>query len=172
MGKNDFRKIPNGVNGIEDRMAVVWTKGVRSGLLSENEFVRVTSTQAAKLFNMYPRKGVIRKGADADVVVWNPKEKKVITNDNHHQNIDYNIFDGMEVHGRADYTFSGGQLVWDGSKFNEKVKGKYVSRKPFGHAYARHKYWTLHNDPLKHKVNRSGSGNQSNKSTKEEELQK
>lgn len=92
MGKDDFRKIPNGVNGIEDRMAVVWTKGVRAGLLSENEFVRATSTQAARLFNMYPRKGVIRKGADADVVVWNPKEKKVISKDTHHQNIDYNVF--------------------------------------------------------------------------------
>jgi dihydropyrimidinase len=92
LGRQDFRKIPNGVNGIEDRLSIVWTKGVRTGLISENDFVRSTSTQAARLFNMYPNKGVIRKGADADVVVWNPEANKVISKDNHSQNIDYNIF--------------------------------------------------------------------------------
>lgn len=155
MGKDDFRKIPNGVNGIEDRLSVVWTKGVREGLLSENDFVRATSTQAAKLFNMYPQKGAVRKGADADVVVWNPEAKKVISKDTHHQNIDYNIFEGMQVYGNADYTFTRGKLVWDGKRFHSGHHGKFLKRSPFGYAYARHKYWTASNDPLKWKVDRS-----------------
>lgn len=158
LGKDDFRKIPNGVNGVEDRLAVVWTKGVRTGLLSENDFVRATSTEAAKLFNMYPNKGVIRRGADADVVVWNPEASKVISKDNHHQNIDYNIFEGMKVYGNADYTFSRGKLVWDGKKFQQAQHGKFVKRSPYGYAYARHKFWTDDHNPLNHKVKREQAG--------------
>jgi len=79
MGENDFSKIPNGVGGIEDRLSVLWTKAVENGFLTPSEFVNVTSTNAAKIFNLYPNKGIIRAGADADVVVWNTKANKTIS---------------------------------------------------------------------------------------------
>ncbi len=92
LGLEGFNKIPNGVNGLEDRLSVVWTKGVREGLLSENQFVNVTSTKAAQIFNMYPRKGIIREGADADVVIWDPNFSKVISAATHHHKHDFNIY--------------------------------------------------------------------------------
>jgi dihydropyrimidinase len=114
MGKDDFTKIPNGLNGLEDRLSIVWTKGVRTGLLSENQFVEATSTRAAKIFNMYPNKGVIRVGADADVVVWDAEHQHTISKNTHHHKIDYNVFEGTQVYGKANYTFSQGKLVWNG----------------------------------------------------------
>lgn len=95
LGKDGFNKIPNGVNGLEDRLAIVWTKGVREGLLSENQFVETTSSKAAQIFNMYPRKGIIREGSDADVVIWDPNFSRVISAANHHHKHDFNIFEGM-----------------------------------------------------------------------------
>jgi dihydropyrimidinase len=95
IGQDNFAKIPNGVNGLEDRLSLVWTKGVKAGLLSENQFVEKTSSRAAQIFNMYPRKGIIRVGADADVVVWDPNFKKTITAANHHHKVDFNIFEGQ-----------------------------------------------------------------------------
>ena len=74
---------------------MVWTKGVRAGLLTENQFVEKTSSRAAQIFNMYPRKGLIRVGSDADVVVWDPNHKKTITAANHHHKVDFNIFEGQ-----------------------------------------------------------------------------
>src|SRR6185437_14939108 len=79
LGQDDFTKIPNGVHGLEDRLSVLWQKGVvDTGALGISDFVRVTSTNAAQIFNLYPRKGVIREGSDADVVVWNPNAEKTI----------------------------------------------------------------------------------------------
>jgi len=112
-GINDFTKIPNGVNGLEDRMAVIWERGVHSGKMSKERFVDVTSTCAAKIFNMYPRKGVIAPGSDADVVVWDPSRTRVISAETHHHAVDFNIFEGMEVHGIADYVITGGRVVVD-----------------------------------------------------------
>ena len=157
LGRDGFNKIPNGVNGVEDRLAVMWTKGVRSGLISENQFVEKTSTNAAQIFNMYPNKGVIREGADADVVIWDPNFKRVISAKTHYHAHDYNIFEGMEVYGRAENTFSRGEIVWDGKNFHNQHKGKFVERKTHGFTYRRHSAWTELNNPLNFKVDRSGA---------------
>lgn len=93
LGKDDFTKIPNGVNGIQDRLAVVWTNGVMEGTLTPSQFVAVTSTNVAKLFGLYPRKGVIRVGADADIVVWNPTTPRVVSAKTHMHRVDFNIFE-------------------------------------------------------------------------------
>lgn len=87
MGIDRFDKIPNGVNGLEDRLSIVWTNGVKSGLISENQFVDAVSTNSAKIFGLYPRKGAIRVGSDADLVIWDPDFTKTISAENHHHNI-------------------------------------------------------------------------------------
>ncbi len=132
MGRNDFSKIPNGTGGIEDRMAVLWTHGVNTGRLTMNEFVRVTSTNAAQIFNIYPRKGSISVGADADLVVWDPKATRTISAKTHHQKVDFNIFEGMKVQGVPSHTISQGRVVWaDGKLDVEKGAGRYIPRPTF-----------------------------------------
>ena len=94
LGINDFTKIPNGVNGLEDRMSVIWEKGVHAGIMTPERFVGATSTTAARIFNIYPQKGVIAPGSDADVVVWDPNKTRVISAETHHHAVDFNIFEG------------------------------------------------------------------------------
>ncbi len=135
-GKDDFSKIPNGTAGIEDRMAVLWTHGVGTGRLTPEEFVAVTSTNSAKIFNIYPRKGAIQVGADADVVVWDPEGSKTISRDTHHQNIDFNIFEGMQVKGIPSHTISNGRLLYiDGDLRAESHSGTYIKREAFQPAF-------------------------------------
>jgi len=135
-GKDDFRLIPNGTGGVENRMEVLWEHGVNTGRLTMNEFVKVTSTNTAQIFNIYPRKGSISVGADADIVVWDPAATKTISAKTHHQNVDYNIFEGMTVNGCASHTISRGKVVWaDGKLDVERGAGRYVDRPAFAPFY-------------------------------------
>lgn len=93
MGLNDFSKIPNGVNGVEDRLSVIWEKGVNTGIIDPRRFVAITSTNAAKMFNVYPKKGFIGVGSDADIVIWNPNKTRIISAKTHHHACDFNIFE-------------------------------------------------------------------------------
>jgi dihydropyrimidinase len=132
MGKNDFSKIPNGCAGVEDRMSVLWDAGVNTGRLTPNEFVRVTSTNCAQIFNLYPRKGVIAAGSDADLVVWDPAATKTITTAGSVSKVGYNVFEGRKVTGLAAVTLSQGRIVWDrGDLRTERGAGRYVKRPAF-----------------------------------------
>ena len=137
MGKDDFRKIPNGTGGIEDRMHVLWTHGVNTGRLTMSEFVAVTSTNSAKIFNIYPRKGMIAEGSDADLAIFDPQATHTISVKTHHQNIDFNIFEGMELTGINVATVSQGKVVYkDGDVRTESGVGRYVDRPCFAPYYA------------------------------------
>ncbi|XP_066952633.1 dihydropyrimidinase isoform X1 [Macrobrachium rosenbergii] len=139
LGKDDFTKIPNGVNGVEDRMSVIWEKGVVSGKMDPCRFVAVTSTNAAKIFNIYPKKGRIAVGSDADIVVWNPHATRVISAKTHHQAVDFNIFEGMEVHGIAEFVVCHGRVVVEEGEVRAiSGMGKYVPTPVFNpHVYGR-----------------------------------
>ena len=135
-GKDDFRITPNGTAGVENRMEVLWHHGVNTGLFNMNEFVKLTSTNAAQIFNIYPRKGSISVGADADIVVWDPEATKTISAKTHHQNIDFNIFEGMEVKGCASHTISAAKVVYANGELKvERGAGRYVNRPPYSSFY-------------------------------------
>jgi len=149
MGKDDFRLIPNGTAGVENRLEVLWDQGVNTGRLTMNEFVRVTSTNAAQIFNIYPRKGSVSVGADADIVVWDPQATKTISAKTHQQKIDYNIFEGMTVTGCASHTISQGRLVFADGKLNvERGAGRYVDRPSFAHYYDALQKQARHAEPV------------------------
>jgi dihydropyrimidinase len=128
-GKDDFTKIPNGCAGIEDRMSVLWHYGVGTGRLTPSEFVRVTSTNAAQIFNLYPRKGAVRVGADADLVVWDQHATRTISAKTHRQNVDFNVFEGRTVSGVTTHTVANGRLVYaNGDLRAERGAGRYLAR--------------------------------------------
>lgn len=127
LGKKDFTKIPNGVNGVEDRMSVVWEKGVEARILTPQKFVAITSTNAAKIFNLYPRKGRIAVGSDADIVIWNPEATRVISAKTHHQACDFNIFEGMKCHGVPEIVIVRGRVcVEDGTIRVAEGTGQFI----------------------------------------------
>ena len=135
-GKDDFRLTPNGTAGVENRMEVLWHHGVNTGRLNMNEFVKLTSTNAAQIFNIYPRKGSISVGADADIVVWDPEASKTISAKTHHQNIDFNIFEGMKVKGCASHTISAAKVVYANGELKvERGAGKYIERPAYASFY-------------------------------------
>jgi dihydropyrimidinase len=131
-GLGDFTKIPNGTGGLEDRMPMLWTYGVATGRLTMNEFVAVTSTNIAKILNVYPKKGAILVGADADIVVWDPEKEKTISAKSQQSAIDYNVFEGKHVKGLPRYTLTRGRVaVEDGAIQPKEGHGQFVAREPF-----------------------------------------
>jgi dihydropyrimidinase len=132
-GLGDFTKIPNGTGGLEDRLSMLWTHGVATGRITMNEFVAVTSTNIAKIMNMYPKKGAILVGADADIVVLDPARGKTITAAAQQSAIDYNVFEGKAVTGLPRFVLSRGHVsINDGAIKTEEGHGKFVARQPFG----------------------------------------
>ncbi|KAM6961356.1 dihydropyrimidinase-related protein 5a [Aplochiton taeniatus] len=132
MGKEDFTKIPHGVPGIQDRMTVLWEKGVVGGKMDENRFVAVTSANPAKIYNLYPRKGRIIAGADADVVVWDPENTRVISVNAQTQGGDMNLYEGLRCHGVPLVTISRGRLVYENGVFTcSEGSGKFYPLRTF-----------------------------------------
>lgn len=131
IGKDAFNKIPNGLPGIEERISVLYSEGVRKERISLRQFVNLTSTNPAKIFGMYPRKGVIAEGSDADFYIMNPREERVISAQTHHMNVDYNPYEGMKVKGKIEKVFLRGNLIVDGNNFlGKKNAGRYIMRSP------------------------------------------
>jgi dihydropyrimidinase len=131
-GQNDFTKIPNGCGGVEERMAVVWDAGVNSGKLTPMEFVRVTSANAAQIFNIYPRKGIVAVGSDADLVVWDPEGTRTISAKSQHSKGGFNVFEGRTVRGIPSHTVAAGKLVFaKGQLMAEQGAGRHIDRPAF-----------------------------------------
>jgi dihydropyrimidinase len=138
MGKDDFTRIPNGCGGVEDRMSVVWDAGVNSGMLTPSEFVKITSTNTAQIFNIYPRKGVIAPGADADVVVWDPEGTRTISALTQFAKGGFNVFEGRTVRGIPSTTLSAGNVVFHrGVLMAVEGAGRYINRPAFKATSAR-----------------------------------
>jgi dihydropyrimidinase len=135
MGKDDFTKIPNGAPGIENRMSLIYQGGVVEGRLSMNTFVEITSTAAAKIFGLYPRKGTIAVGSDADIVIFNPNHKETISVNNpitHHMNVDYNAYEGFEVSGISETVLARGKVIVEDCTYNGKRgDGQFLKRSLF-----------------------------------------
>jgi dihydropyrimidinase len=131
MGRGDFTKIPNGIPSLEDRINLYFTEGVRKGRIDLHQFVNTASTQAAKIFGLFPRKGAIQPGADADLVVYDPNYRGKISAATHHMNLDYNAFEGREIEGRPHMvTVRGKVAVKDGKFVGEPGRGKFLQREP------------------------------------------
>ncbi|RWS22874.1 dihydropyrimidinase-like isoform X6 [Leptotrombidium deliense] len=156
MGQADFTKIPNGVNGIEERLMVLWEKGVKTGKLDPCKFVAVTSSNIARVFNIYPRKGRIAVGSDGDVVVWG-KKPKVIKAENHNSLVDFNIFEGLAVEHSPIAVVANGKVVLDedGTLHVSQGSGRYIPTPPFPNfIYSRVIEREVNMGPIK--VDRSG----------------
>ncbi|MCA9963286.1 MAG: dihydropyrimidinase [Anaerolineales bacterium] len=132
LGQASFDKIPNGMPGIEDRMAVMWHHGVNGGKLTPNRFVEITSTNPAKIFGLYPHKGTLSVGADADILLWNPNHEHTISAATHHMNTDYNVYEGMTVRGWPTQVLLRGELIVDGERWlGQAGNGRFLRRRPF-----------------------------------------
>jgi dihydropyrimidinase len=140
IGKDDFSKIPNGGPGIENRMSLIYHYGVNAGRIGLNRFVELTSTAPAKIFGLFPRKGTIAVGSDADIVIFDPEHEETISYYNaktHHMNIDYNAFEGMTVKGFTETVLSRGKVILDkGTYVGRPGDGRFVKRGPYGGPFA------------------------------------
>lgn len=131
LGKDDFTKIPNGLPGVGDRLPILWTYGVRSGNITPNQFVALTSTNPAKIFGLYPRKGVLLPGSDADIVIWDPERRVTYGTAWSHQRTDYNLYEGWELVGFPEKVFLRGHLLVDrGHWYGRAGMGEYLYREP------------------------------------------
>jgi dihydropyrimidinase len=129
LGQGDFRKIPNGLPGVEDRVDLLHDGGVVKGLISRERWVEIISTAPAKLFGMYPQKGTIAVGSDADIVVYDPNSKRTISAATHHMDVDYSCYEGRTVQGRADIVLSRGTvIVRDGTFTGQRGRGRFIKR--------------------------------------------
>jgi dihydropyrimidinase len=129
LGRGDFRKIPNGLPGVEDRVDLLHDGGVVGGKISRERWVEIIATEPARLFGMYPRKGAIAVGADADLVVYDPNRKRTISAQSHHMDVDYSCYEGWQVQGGADVVLSRGDVVVEGGEFKgEKGHGRFLKR--------------------------------------------
>src|SRR5579872_3709634 len=136
LGKDDFTKIPNGGPGIENRLQLIYHHGVNQGKLSLNRFVELVSTTPARIFGMYPRKGVLAAGSDADIVLWDPNADHTISAKTHHMRVDYSMFEGFRVKGNARMVVSRGEVIVDNGKFLGKPgRGQYLKRAARGGAW-------------------------------------
>jgi dihydropyrimidinase len=127
LGKNDFTKIPNGLPGVGDRMMVMWTKGVVEGRITANQFVEMNCTNPAKIFGLYPRKGTIMPGADADIAIWDPDREFTYGVDHSHQRTDHNLYQGWKLKGIVEKVLLRGKLIVDGGQWlGEKGGGRYI----------------------------------------------
>jgi len=128
-GVGNFAKIPNGTGGLEDRLPLLWTYGVNTGRLTPNEFVAVTSTNIAKILNLYPKKGAVLAGADADLIVWDPKREKTISAKSQQSIIDYNVFEGFKVKGLPRFVLTRGEVAISEDKVDtHQGHGQFVAR--------------------------------------------
>ncbi len=129
LGRDDFTKIPNGLPGVQDRMPVLWTTGVRTGKITANQFVAYMSTNPAKIFGLYPRKGALLEGSDADIVIWDPEKKVKYGVAMSHQRTDYNLYEGWELTGYPEKVFLRGQLIVDGGEWKgRRGMGRFLKR--------------------------------------------
>ena len=136
LGKDDFTKIPNGGPGIENRLQLLHHHGVNEGKLSLNRFVEIVSTAPAKIFGMYPKKGTLTAGSDADIVVWDPNAEHLISAKTHNMRVDYSMFEGFRVRGNARQVFSRGELIVENGKYIGKAgRGAYLRRTARGGAW-------------------------------------
>ena len=136
LGKDDFTKIPNGGPGIENRLQLLYHHGVNLGRLSLNRFVELVATTPAKLFGLYPRKGTLARGSDADIVMWDPQADHVISATTHHMRVDYSMFEGFTVKGNAKLVMSRGDVIVDDGQYHGRPgRGQYLKREARGGAW-------------------------------------
>ena len=140
LGRGDFSRIPNGGPGVENRMSLIYHHGVNGGRIDVNRFVELTSTAAARIFGMFPRKGTIAVGSDADIVIFDPEREVTISRDDphtHHMNVDYSVYEGFRVRGRPETVLSRGRVVVDNGEYiGRPGDGQFIRRGPYGGAYA------------------------------------
>lgn len=133
LGRNDFSKIPNGGPGIEHRVSLIYNGGVVGGRISLNRFVELVSTAPAKMFGLFPRKGTIAIGSDADIVVFDPHREVILSAATHHMNVDYSAYEGMKVKGTTEVVLSRGKVIIEGGQYlGTPGEGRFIKRSTFG----------------------------------------